>query len=292
MSDSPLENLSPNSPIQPVKLSLDDTIQFRCHKDIACFNECCKRIDILLTPYDILRLKKRLGINSTEFLQQYTVPYEMDGDGMPGVKIRTADDNPACPFLSEDGCSIYEDRPTVCRYYALGLMSMHLQNSSTDEKAFFLIKEDHCLGHQEPRTITVKDYCKEQEVEDYDEIDREWQQVILKKRSSGPTVGKPSPRSFQFFFMVSYHIDQLRNFIQSQGFSEVYDLSSAEFEQLKTDDLALLKFGFRLLKQVLFGEMTIPVKADAMQKRTQQRREQIKEDPDNPNSNYNGPEMV
>jgi uncharacterized protein len=292
MSDSPLENLSPNSPIQPVKLSLDDTIQFRCHKDIACFNECCKRIDILLTPYDILRLKKRLGITSTEFLQQYTVPYEMDGHGMPGVKIRTADENPACPFLREEGCSVYEDRPTVCRYYALGLMSMRLQNSPTDERAFFLIKEEHCLGHQEPRTITVQDYRKEQQVEDYDEIDREWRQLILKKRSSGPSVGKPSPRSFQFFFMVSYHLDQLRDFIQSQGFSDVYDLPTAEFEPLKTDDLALLKFGFRLLKQVLFGEMTIPVKQEAMQKRAQRRREQIKEDPDNPNSNYNGPEIV
>ncbi|OAD22428.1 FAD-dependent pyridine nucleotide-disulfide oxidoreductase [Candidatus Thiomargarita nelsonii] len=124
MSDSPLENLPHDSPLQTVKLSLDDTIQFRCHKDIACFNECCKRIDITLTPYDILRLKKRLGLTSNEFLAQYTLPYEMDGHGMPGVKIKTADDNPACPFLSEEGCSVYEDRPTVCRYYALGLMSM------------------------------------------------------------------------------------------------------------------------------------------------------------------------
>jgi hypothetical protein len=292
MSDSPLENLSPNSPIQPVKLSLDDTIQFRCHKDIACFNECCKRIDIVLTPYDILRLKKRLELTSDEFLKQYTVPYEMDGHGMPGVKIRTADDNPACPFLREDGCSVYEDRPTVCRYYALGLMSMRTQNTLTDENAYFLIKEDHCLGHNEPRTLTIQAYRQEQDVEHYEEMDQEWRQIVLKKRSSGPTIGKPSPRSFQFFFMVSYNLDQCLAFIQSQGFADVYDLSTDEFEQLQTDDVALLKFGFRLLKQVLFGEMTIPLKADAMQKRVQQRREQIKEDPDAPNQNYDGPEIV
>jgi len=115
---------------------------------------------------------------------------------------------------------------------------------------------------------------------------------VLKKRSSGPTVGKPSPRSFQFFFMVSYNQDALREFTQTQGFADVYDLTAEEFEQLKTDDIALFKFCFRLLKQVLFGEISIPVHPEAMQKRAQQRREQIKSDPDNPNNDYNGPEMV
>ncbi len=292
MSESPLENIPLNSPLQPTKLPLNETIQFRCHKKIACFNECCKRIDISLTPYDILRLKKRLDLTSNEFLAQYTVPYEMDGQGMPGVKIRTADDNLACPFLSEEGCSVYEDRPTVCRYYPLCLMAMRKENSSTDEDTYFLIKEDHCLGHNELRPITVRDYRIEQEVAQYDETNREWRQIILKKRSSGPTIGKPSPRSFQFFFMGSYNLDGLRNFVFSDGFSDIYDLESAFLEQLKTDEMALLKFGFRLLKQVLFGEKSIPVKADATQKRVQHRREQIKVDPSSPNSNYDGPEMI
>ncbi|RKZ37039.1 MAG: YkgJ family cysteine cluster protein [Gammaproteobacteria bacterium] len=292
MSDSPLENIPHQSSLQPVELFLDDTIQFRCHKNIACFNECCKRIDISLTPYDILRLKNRLELTSNEFLAQYTVPYEMDASGMPGVKIRTADDNLACPFLSEKGCSVYDDRPTVCRYYALGLMSMRKEKSPTDEDAYFLIKEEHCLGHNESRTITVGDYRKEQDVAHYDEMNREWLQIILKKRSSGPTIGKPSARSFQFFFLGSYNLDSFRNFVKSEGFSNVYDLTAKELEQLKTDDVALLQFGFRLLKQVLFGEMSIAVKSDAMQKRTEQRREQINVDPDNPNQNYDGPGMI
>jgi hypothetical protein len=100
-------------------LSLDDTVQFRCHKDIACFNVCCKQIDITLTPYDILRLKKRLGLTSSEFLAQYTLPFEMDSQGMPGVKLRTVEDNPSCLFLTEEGCGLYEDCPTACRYYAV-----------------------------------------------------------------------------------------------------------------------------------------------------------------------------
>lgn len=292
MSNSPLENLPNNSPLQPVELNLDDTIQFRCHKDIACFNQCCKSIDISLTPYDILRLKKRLGLTANEFLAQYTVPYEMDAHGMPGVKIRTADDNLACPFLREDGCSVYEDRPTVCRYYPLGLMSMRKEKSSTDEDVFFITKEDHCLGHNDSRSITINDYRKEQGVDDYDLMNHEWRQIILKKRSSGPTIGKPSTRSFQFFFLGSYNLDSLRDFVFSDGFSEVYDLSAEVFEQLKTDDVALLKFGFMLLKQVLFGEKTIAVKADATQRRVERRREIVGVDSDNPNKDYNGPNLI
>lgn len=260
MTDKTLEDNIFPSPIQPVKLSLNDTIQFHCHKEVTCFNVCCKQIDITLTPYDILRLKKRLGLTSSEFLAQYTVPFEMDNQGMPGVKLRTADDNPSCLFLTEEGCGLYEDRPTACRYYALGLLSMRRENASEDEDAYFLVEEDHCLGHKEPRTISVRDYRREQGVEQYDEINHAWRQIILKKRSCGPAVGKPSIRSYQFFFLASYNLDDFRAFVQSAGFAKVYDLDAQTVEQINTDDEALLAFGFRLLKQVLFGEMTISVK--------------------------------
>ena len=37
--------------------------------------------------------------------------------------------------------------------------------------------------------------------------------------------------------------------------------------QLLDDEVTLMKFGFRILKQVLFGEATIPLKPDALEKR-------------------------
>ena len=54
------------------KYGLDSKFKFRCHKDIKCFTKCCSNIDILLTPYDVLRLKKRLKLSSAEFLSNYT----------------------------------------------------------------------------------------------------------------------------------------------------------------------------------------------------------------------------
>jgi len=57
--------------VEPVRLSLDTKFKFRCHKGIGCFTKCCSNIDIMLTPYDIVRLKRRLGISSGEFLANH-----------------------------------------------------------------------------------------------------------------------------------------------------------------------------------------------------------------------------
>jgi len=254
------------SPVVPSPLAPDDKIQFHCHKNVPCFNVCCKSIDITLTPYDIIRLKKHLNMSSQEFLAQYTVPFEMDAHGMPGVKLRTVENSTVCQFLKEEGCSVYEDRPNACRYYALGLMSMRKEGSPKDEDVYFLVKEEHCLGHDEPRTLTVQEYRKEQDIEKYDEINHEWRQIVLKKRSAGSAVGKPPLRSFQLFFLASYNLDSFRDFVQSQGFLDIYDLDAETLKNIKIDDEALLKFGMRFLKQVLFAEISIPLKADAKEK--------------------------
>lgn len=261
------DNATAASPIIPVQLTLDDKFRFRCHKDIACFNKCCENIDIMLTPYDIVRLKRRFGITSREFIDAYTVDFQMDGHGMPGLKLKTKEGSNACINLTPEGCGVYADRPAACRYYALGLVSMRRKEAPVAEDSYFVVREDHCLGHNEPQVQTIRDYRKEQGVDVYDEINHEWQQIILKKRSSGPTVGRPSQRSFELFFLASYDIDSFRDFVASPGFDEVFDLDPAFKQELTRDEAKLLKFGFRLLKQVLFGEKTIPLKPDAARKR-------------------------
>ncbi len=275
MSNLP-DNAAPAiSPILPVQLGLDENFQFRCRKGIACFNKCCENIDILLTPYDIVRLKNRLGVSSREFIDSYTTDFAMDGQGTPGLKLATKPGSASCVNLTPEGCGVYEDRPAACRYYALGLVSMRKKDSPTDEDSYFVVKEEHCLGHQEPVMQTVRDYRRDQGVDLYDEINREWRQIILKKRSSGPTVGKPSERSFELFFLASYDIDGFRKFIAGAGFGEVFELDSSFRQELLHDDVKLLKFAFRLLKQVLFGERTIPLRPDAVQKRSARYRERL-----------------
>jgi uncharacterized protein len=263
INESPI----PKSPVDPAMMQGDKTISFRCYKGISCFNACCSNIDISLTPYDIVRLRARLGISSSEFLQQYTQPYELEKDGIAGVKMLPVENGSACQFMTVDGCRVYEDRPTACRYYPVALMSLRQQDEYIDRTAYALVKEKHCQGHLEERTLTIDAYRAEQGVIEYDEIDRGWRQLILKKKSSGPTIGKPSQRSRQLFFMTCYDSDRFRAFVASDGFLNSFELAEEEWLKILMDDKELLQFGFRLMRQVLFGEHSIPVNPQAQEGR-------------------------
>jgi hypothetical protein len=260
-------NPFPPSPVQPALLDGGTTIQFRCRKGIGCWNACCSNIDISLTPYDIVRLKNRLGLSSTEFLQRYTLPYEMEKDGIAGVKLKSVEGGTACRFMTPEGCSVYADRPTACRYYPVALLAMRKQGESSDSSAYALVKEAHCLGHQEPRTLTIDDYRREQGLSKYDELARGWRQLILKKKSSGSTVGKPSRRSLELFFMTCYDLDRFRAFVESDGFADVYDVPADELKAILEDDVMLMLFGFRFLRQVLFGENSIAMRDQSVAER-------------------------
>lgn len=257
----------PNSPVVPTMVEGTHTIEFSCHKGIGCWNACCSNIDISLTPYDVLRIKTRLGISSTEFLKDYTVPYEMEKDGIAGIKFRPIEGGSACRFMKPEGCDIYTDRPTACRYYPVALLSMRKQDEYVDRDSYAIVKEDHCKGHEVKRPITIADYRKEQGLDEYDELARGWRQLVLKKKSSGPSIGKPSLRSRQLFFMACYDIDRFREFIQAESFAKLFDLPAEEKEALLKDDVALLQFAFRFLRQVLFGEESIALNAEAAQER-------------------------
>jgi len=262
----------PGSPVVPQTIEGDAVIQFRCHKGIDCFNACCRNIDISLTPYDVIRLKKRLGMSSGEFLVKYTYPYEMEKGGIAGIKLQPIEGGTACQFMTEEGCSVYEDRPTACRYYPVALLSLRRQDEYTDRTSYALVKEAHCHGHFEDRKLTVDEYRKEQGLEQYDELGRGWRQLILKKKSSGPTVGKPSQRSLQLFFMACYDVDQFREFIKSPSFEDVYELDQATRDKLE-DDVELMLFGQRFLAQVMFGDTFLTVRPDAYERRAAKKAE-------------------
>lgn len=269
ISESPFAT----SPVVPQMLEGSATIQFRCRKGIECWNACCSNIDISLTPYDILRLSRRLGISTTEFLQQYTFPYELEPNGIAGVKFKPIENGSACQFMRPEGCDVYADRPTACRYYPVALLSMRRSDEYTDRNAYALVQEPHCLGHKEPRSLTIDEYRKEQGLDEYDEVARGWRQLVLKKKSSGPVVGTPSKRSLQLWFLACYDLDRFRAFVASEPFGETYDIPDEELKQILVDDKELMLFAFRFLRQTMFGEDTIKMKPDAFDKRLARKQE-------------------
>lgn len=275
MSDIKIEDIPFKSDVLPAVLEPDSDIKFSCHKGISCWNACCKHADITLTPYDILSLKKATGKDSSAVLKDHTVPFTMDSDGMPGIKLRTTDEG-ACLFMDEEaGCTIYENRPTSCRYYPLGNLSMKKANQAHENQHFVLVKESHCKGHEEDRILNIQDYRTEQKVETYDQHNIEYFQLILKKKSMGPGVGRPPEMSLQLFFMACFDQDRFRRFVLSDSFKTNYNLEQELYDNIEKDDIALMYFGFRLLRQVLFSEKTIGEVNGALEKRVEERKEVI-----------------
>jgi len=174
--------------VEPVQLNLKSRFRFRCHKDISCFTKCCSKIDILLTPYDIVVLKKRLNLTSDDFLEKYTYIQADDKGVFPLVYLKMKEDEAStCPFVTADGCTIYEDRPANCRYYAVGqgTLKKQFEDRLIDEEFYFLVKEKHCRGFEEEKEWTIGEWRENQGVDKYDELNREWKRILLIKNTPG-----------------------------------------------------------------------------------------------------------
>ena len=155
----------------------------------------------------------------------------------------------------------------------MALLNLREKDSYEAKQQYSLVREEHCKGHEESREITLRDYRKEQGVEEYDEYNKAWYELILKKKSGGPAVGKPNEMSLQLFFMASFNFDMLRRFVLSDNFKASYDLPEETFAEVAEDDIALMELGNRLMRQALFGEKTIPEKSGAWEKRDEERKD-------------------
>lgn len=254
---------NPSKPILPVKFDLDSNFTFSCKKDLACFTRCCRNISIMLTPYDIIRMKKALGLTSDEFLFLYTTPGLIAGTELPVPILKIMDEKTgACPFLMEAGCSIYDMRPLTCRYYPLGAGIFHNRDAASDERFFAMIKETHCLGHSCGREWIVKDWLGNQGINQYEDANAGWIELILKRKSLGPFVSIPE-KTLQMFFMACYNIDGFRRFVFESRFLDIYVVPDETRKNIYEDDMEALRFGVEWLGATLLGSENFNIRQSA-----------------------------
>lgn len=240
--------------IQPERLGPNSRFSFLCHKGVSCFTYCCRGIKLPLTPYDIIRLKNRLKLSSEDFLAMYTEPQLLEKTDLPMVTLRLMDDEQkSCPFVRDDGCLVYSDRPTTCRYYPLGVAALSHKENKDGEDFFFLVKEPHCRGFQEEKEWRVEEWREDQEVKIRDEINAGWTDLLVRKRSFPATIKLAEP-SKKMFFLASYNIDKFKEFVFSSSFLNRYDIPEETILKIKDDEIALLKFAVSWLKWVLFKD--------------------------------------
>ncbi len=244
--------------VEPVERSLSSEFKFRCHKEISCFNQCCKMTDLLLTPYDILRLKNKLGISSGEFLEKYTFLHIDEVSSLPYVMLKMEGDEGKCPFLTSHGCGVYDDRPSICRYYPVGRGIIVTETVTGREKRvfYFFIKEPGCKGYSEDKDWTIETWRIDQGVDLYDEINKEWFEIQLRRDTAG--FPKLSEKQQALIYMVSYDLDKFRKFVFESKFLDIFEVE--DIDKIKNSDIALMQFGFKYLKHFLMLEKTLNLK--------------------------------
>jgi Fe-S-cluster containining protein len=248
--------------VEPVQLKLDARFKFRCHKGIGCFTKCCSNIDIMLTPYDIVRLKKRMGVSSGEFLDRYIYVDIDEKTSFPFIFLKMKGDaDRNCPFLTPEGCNIYSDRPANCRYYPVGQASLKKKDEKIKEgiteEFYFFVKEEHCLGFKEDKEWTVKSWRDDQGVDVYDDINRGWKEILFRRNQPGHALTEKMQKAL---YMACYDIDRFRKFVFESKFLETFDIDDKRLEKIKSDELELLKLGFDYTKYILLIEETLKKK--------------------------------
>jgi Fe-S-cluster containining protein len=253
--------------VLPVKLMGSSRFKFSCHKGVKCFTACCSNINIVLPPYDLLRLRKRLGMTSEDFINQYCEIEILAKTLLPVITLKMKnDDKRSCPFVTPDGCTVYEDRPNICRYYPIGMATLRKKEAEGGKDEFyFMTKEDHCKGFEEDREWTIDAWRKDQEADLYDEVNRGWMEILIKKKSFGE---KEFPDiKNKMFFMVSTNTDYFREFVFGSSFLETYEIPEERIEKVRTDDAELLKLAYDWLRSAMFAEETLPFKQGVLEAR-------------------------
>ncbi len=246
------------------RMTLDSHFNFKCHPGVPCFNECCGDVNIFLTPYDIIRLKKNLGITSTEFLKKYTFSPFDENLKYPVILLKMNDDEKkTCPFVSKDGCTVYPDRPWACRMYPLGLAFPKEGSDQLDKEFYFLLRESICKGFEEKKERTVREWIKSEGIEEYNKMGEDFKELTLHKFFSDK--GNLTPPKIEMFFMACYDIDKFRRFLFNSTFFQKFEIDEATQSRIKEDDVELLKLGYRWLRFALFGEKTIPVRGEVLE---------------------------
>ncbi len=230
-----------------------ETFRFRCHDGLACFNRCCRNLNLFLSPYDVLRLKQGLGINAGEFIDRYTDAVLRDGKHFPELLLRMNDDAEAtCSFLSEAGCTAYEFRPDTCRTFPAE-HGIYYDDTGKKKRVLFLRPPTFCEGIHEERELTMESWQKDQNAEKHNAMNELWGEVETLFTNNPWGAEGPNGQRGKMAFMAAYNVDAFRSFLFESSFLKRCKIKSDLKIKLKRDDVAVMKFGFEWIKLFLYG---------------------------------------
>ena len=223
---------------EDVILTRESEFEFACHDELPCFTQCCRNVNIYLTPYDVLRLRRALRMGSQEFLEKHTLNCAAGVSHIPMVQLAMDEQSRYCKLVSEKGCQVYEDRPWACRMYPLDV-------EDQDGHYRFIVTRERCFGLREKHALTVQQWLDDQGVgPSYLEMDCAFQQIM-------PPVFQPGQRmddDLGRLMYLAYDLDRFARMLEDRHFRGICDVDDAMLARLKEDEDALLLLALRYIR--------------------------------------------
>lgn len=225
------------------------TFLFACHPGVECFNACCGDLTLMLTPYDVMRLRRALGLDSREMIQRHLEVAAQPG-AFPSVRLKMAEgEGRPCPFVTPEGCSIYPDRPGACRTYPLGRAARPDGRGGVCER-HFVVREDHCKGFAAGRDWTAEQWLQDQGLEPFTEYNDRYMRLMAKQRATGRGL---DARQVNMAFLALYQLDNFQRFLREMRVFERVEAPEERQQAVFADEEACLDFGLDWLELVLTG---------------------------------------
>ena len=238
----------PQLPKNVTRITAAESFSFACHPKVACFTDCCRQLELALTPYDILRLKRETDLDSSSFLEQYVIQEQEAEDVFPRFYLTMVDDGRAsCVFVSEKGCTVYPGRPGACRAYPMGRAAIRQEDQSIEE-FFVLLKEPHCHGFEENEKQNSEKYSSGQGLLDYNEYNDAVATILQhKKIRQGMRLNR---QQIDLFVLALYDLDAFRKNLEQ----ETLPGSESYGRKAQQEDEQLLLFAIDWLQKELFKQ--------------------------------------
>jgi Fe-S-cluster containining protein len=225
---------------------------FRCHPKVPCFTECCRELELALSPYDVLCLRRELQMSSEEFLERYAVVEQDATGGFPKVYLGMVDDGRAsCPFISANGCTVYNGRPGACRAYPVG-RGVTLDKNGEAHEIHVLIREEHCQGFTEPCSHNVAEWLESQNLKEYTIINDELLPLLQHEKVRNGIMF--TQEQLDNFMLTLYKLDEFREAVAEPDSLLRLHLDDREKALIQEDETSLIRLGIRWLKETLLAE--------------------------------------
>ncbi|NJB68781.1 hypothetical protein GGQ74_002454 [Desulfobaculum xiamenense] len=232
------------------ELAAGQKFRFACHPGVPCFNACCSDLNLMLTPYDVLRLRRALGYSSREFIQNHAVVGMAPDTGFPLFRLRMCDDaRKRCPFVSDKGCTVYPNRPAACRTYPLGRATRKDENGNVAER-FFIVREPHCKGFEEHSDWASAEWLNDQGLAAYNACNDRYMGLLARQKERGCAIASGQTNMAA---LALYQLDNFLDFIKGTGVLDRLEMPEERKAAVLADEEARLDFAIDWLELVLFG---------------------------------------